>query len=314
MINVPRTMTKDGLRFLKELASVKRAGVYLEIGPLFGSSTCFINAGRKQALIEDTIHSIDTFEAAPWIEKRFGFNLSIVKFKKFTDHINNLEVHQGFSPNVVEKTWNKSIGFYFDDATHGNPGWIDNFNFFKNFFEDDAIICGDDFAGGWPDIPQNVYKICSEYNCKLHVIGRVWAITKQDDYRISQAIDKLFPKITDVTIKFSRRGEIMSGKAASWTYGLHTKIPLEWVEITSNSKRIKIITMLNGVEVSNTSNSKSKFMNINSILIQGEKSLSVQYCICDSRGRTSNTKEIPFGVSYSIPKNNFIVSIRITHR
>ena len=131
-LNPPRTMTVDGLMFLKGLAAKITSGVILELGPLFGSSTNHIAQGRISNTIP--IHTIDTFKSADWIEKRFGVNLSLKTFNKFTDHIKNLTVHEGFAPTIVKNTWQEQIGLYFDDATHGNPGWLDNYNFFsKNF-------------------------------------------------------------------------------------------------------------------------------------------------------------------------------------
>ena len=192
MLTIPQTLTNEGLTFLKALASKNNGGVFLEIGPLFGSSTDTISQGR---IIDEPIHSIDTFEDSPWVSRRFGLSLSRTAFDKFTKHIPNLIVHEGLAPDIVQQTWKHKIGFYFDDATHGDPGWSNNFNFFHPFFADDCIICGDDFAGGWPDIVQNVYKYANKHSLKLYVLGRIWAMAHKDDTRIEDAIDSILPKL-----------------------------------------------------------------------------------------------------------------------
>ena len=202
-LTLPRTMTRIGLRFLQALAAQKSGGVYLEIGPLFGSSTNAIAAGRSDGA---AIHSIDTFEAAPWVRKRFGFDLSRERFDRHTGAIDNLVVHQGYAPDIVRKSWRDRIGFYFDDATHGDPGWSANYDFFKPHFADDAIVCGDDFACGWPDIVRNVYKLADAGNHAVFIMGRVWAFAQAGDDRLVAAVDATCPAVKGIQTAVLHRG------------------------------------------------------------------------------------------------------------
>lgn len=72
----------------------------------------------------------------------------------------------------------KNIDLFFDDATHGDPGFSDNMNYFIPRVRPGGIICGDDFASGWPDIIRNVIKISSGFGVEPEICGRVWAISK----------------------------------------------------------------------------------------------------------------------------------------
>ena len=124
-------------------------------------------------------------------------------------------MHQGYAPDVVAKSWGEKIGFYFDDATHGDPGWTDNYSFFRRFFTSDAIVCGDDFAGGWPDIVKNVYRISTELDVPLFVIGRVWAFSLKRDTRIEDAIDHIYPKLRGVSTTTVHNGITQHTKSTS---------------------------------------------------------------------------------------------------
>lgn len=216
--SVPQTMDRLGLRFLELLAAQKSSGVFLEVGPLFGSSTNAIARGRRNP--KDPIHTIDTFEAAPWVRERFGFDLSRALFDRYTSTIEELSVHQGYAPDVVREDWAHRIGFYFDDATHGDPGWTANYDFFAQYFEPDCLICGDDFAVGWPDIIQNVHKLTDAADVRLYVMGRVWAFAHKNPERIEAAIAAAAPLLAGARIITTHKDVERSLPAASWSYGL----------------------------------------------------------------------------------------------
>ena len=315
MIQVPRTMTHVGLDFLSALASQKTNGVFLEVGPLFGSSTNAIDKGRKND--EYVIHTIDTFEAAPWVKKRLGIDLSRSSFDKFTNQIKNLQVHEGFAPDIVRDTWKEEIGFYFDDATHGDPGWTDNFEFFSKFFNEETIICGDDFAGGWPDIVRNVYAHAEEWDVNLYVMGRVWAMARKGDERISEAVNMVYPKLKDTKIVTSHQNKQHTNQAACWSWGLHRVSPIEWFSIDSKNKTIfdgEIVTFNDG-SVSQTAgfdSTKIKLTEINQIYISFPNKESIQYCLVNENGKTSNTKAFKSRQIFDIPLGSKIVAIRLS--
>jgi hypothetical protein len=313
--DAPRTMTLAGLQFLQALAQERKSGCFLEVGPLFGSSTNAIDAGREDETVP--IHTIDTFEAAPWVKKRLGIDLSREMFDKFTQGIENLNVHEGYAPDVVKETWSEQIGFYFDDATHGDPGWTDNYEFFSPFFTNDAIVCGDDFAGGWPDIVRNVYQITEDAGLKLFVIGRVWAFTGVDDSRIANAVHDAFPKLQGCELVVKHGDRTHRNIAASWSWGLHKAIALnevtlhapEGFEITLQVERHDGTSQLVvlGKEPFNPEGVKSMRFDM-------ERDYSVQFCVVNERGKTENTKDMRRGSTMELGETDRITAIRLSHR
>lgn len=316
----PRTMTHVGLAFLEALAAQVQNGCILEIGPLFGSSTQALAKGRKTT--DTPMHSIDTFEAAPWVRKRFGFDLSREKFDEHTQDISNLTVHQGFSPDVVKNTWSHDIGMYFDDATHGDPGWSDNLNFFRPFFKDDTIICGDDFAGGWPDIVQNVYNIARAEDIRLFIMGRVWALAKENDQRIVNAVNSIFPDLSEIIMICHRdKGEIRN-PAAVWSWGVHTNVALTSFGIETGGKfkgalesyrgkKLLNSVPLDGSQLDLTSGNRFT-LRLASPVDKTKPETKIQYCTVDKAGRTQNTKSLSSGQFLDLPETEKITAIRLT--
>lgn len=315
MQNAPRTMTLSGLKFLEALAAERRTGSFLEIGPLFGSSTNAIAAGRADPDVP--IHTIDTFEPAPWVKKRLGIDLSRDAFDHYTNHIENLTVHQGFAPDIVRPSWTDTIGFYFDDATHGDPGWSQNYNFFSPFFADDAIVCGDDFAGGWPDIVRNVYDITTRANLNLFVIGRVWAFTRRGEERIENAVHRAFPKLRSCDWEVLSAGKTHRNVAATWSWGLHRDDPIDeailhsksglgfdiQVERHDGSRR----TYTGGQEPIVLSKAKTMRFSL-------PENFSLQFCVKDKRGRSENTRDLHSGSELVLSEDQKITSLRLSHR
>lgn len=312
MSQAPRTMTLIGLKFLGALAAQKRDGVYLEVGPLFGSSTNFIHDNRVG---DAPIHTIDTFEAAPWVKKRLGIDLSREMFDKFTRDIDNLVVHQGFAPDVVKDTWKEDIGFYFDDATHGDPGWTDNFNFFSQFFNDETIICGDDFASGWPDIVRNVYAYAENWGVKLFVMGRVWAIVRKDEERLVKAVNAVCPKLEGVNITTRHGNDERTNMAACWTWGLHQNNPLNSFTIDTGSKISgQVVTFAGGAIKATTYMGKGAvdLQGVNQIYFSIDKKITVQLCLANAAGKTQNTKAYKSGQMIDIPAGSHITALRLS--
>lgn len=311
----PRTMTLAGLQFLQALATQRRSGCFLEIGPLFGSSTGAIDAGRSDAAVP--IHTIDTFDPAPWIVSRLGQNLSREAFDKYTGHIENLHIHQGFAPDVVKDDWAEQIGFYFDDATHGDPGWTDNFTFFEPFFTKDAIICGDDFAGGWPDIVRNVYHLSADLDAKLFVVGRVWAFTQTDDARIENAIDSAFPRLKGVSLEVRHGDKLRANLAASWSWGLHRTDPL--ISVRAHSDRpftcgLTITPWDGPVREVDLLKEPADLQGVKALKIRLRRGYSMQFCVSNARGKTMNTKDLRDGTEYLLGKDETITALRLSHR
>lgn len=311
----PRTMTKAGLRFLQSLAAQRRSGCYLEIGPLFGSSTCAIAEGRSDPAA--TIHTMDTFEAAPWVRKRLGRDLSRAAFDGFTSHIGGLTVHQGFAPDVVRGTWTDPIGFYFDDATHGDPGWSDNYRFFSPFFTEDAIVCGDDFAGGWPDIVRNVYEITDRLGVRLYVVGRVWAFACNDDARIAQAVHDAFPRLKGNELEVRHGAQSHRNHAASWSWGLHGAHTLTEAALHS-AKGLQFEVTVHRRDGTHASYMMGRapvdFGNAAQIDLSLPEDIALQFCVREARGRTQNTRDLTGSSRFMLPEGAALTALRLSHR
>ena len=299
-----------GLRFLRALAGQGSSGCFLEIGPLFGSSTQAIAAGRRR---DAPIHTIDTFEPADWIVRRMGFNLSRAAFDSHTRNIPDLVVHEGFAPDVVRDTWGEPIGFYFDDATHGDPGWTNNFDFFSAHFTDDAIVCGDDFAGGWPDIVRNVSEIATAWDVGLYVMGRVWAMTRQDEGRIVAAAEAANPGLAGTILESTHGASTDTKPATCWSSGLHRRIPLASFRVSGDPvAELRITTRLayGGEEVEYAAGDWVQLSGVSGMSVSGAPGIGLQLCLSRPR-KTENTRVIKADENFRIPDDATVVAIRL---
>ena len=305
----PATMTVAGRQFLGSLAENTSSGCFLEVGPLFGSSTQVIAAARREEQVP--IHTIDTFEPADWIVRRLGFNLSRAEFDKYTHHIPNLVVHQGFAPDVVKDTWSEQIGFYFDDATHGDPGWSDNFDFFSRFFTEDAIICGDDFAGGWPDIANNVTRMSKDWGVGLYVIGRVWAMTRTDESRIVDAATATMPKLAGATIEAAHGDQRRSSPAMCWSAGLHQHEALGSFRFVGDAlSDLTLTTTAPDGGSTHAAGDQVDMAGVTAVSVSNQQGIGVQLCLTNGR-RTENTKLAKNGAPVDIPPGSSVVAVRL---
>lgn len=301
-------MTQNGRRFLKALASQVASGCFLELGPLFGSSTQAIAAGRR---LDAPIHTIDTFQTADWIERRLGRQLSREAFEDYTSHIDNLVVHEGFAPDVVRDTWSDQIGFYFNDATHGDPGWTDNFEFFQPFFTEDAVICGNDFAGGWPGVTRNVTRIADDWGVGLYVFGRVWAMTRVDEQRIVDAATEAEPVLAGATITSVRGPDTSTSPAMVWTKGLHQQIPLSTFKVDGDAvARVRFKTTARGRETQYGPGDWVHLGGVTRLSFTGPGHIGFQLCFAKGN-KTVNTKLYRAGDVCKFEADAVPVSVRL---
>jgi hypothetical protein len=237
--DIPRTMTREGLVYLGRLArSVPENGVIVEVGPLFGSSTWVL---AKNAHPSVRVISIDTWEPAAWVDKieaKFPgcHPFSKDAFLHYVADCQNVEPIQGFSPDVM-KDWSDPIDLFFDDATHGDPGFSDSLNFYVPLVKTGGVICGDDYASGWPDIVRGVRKLAKDLGgAEPEVIGRVWAMVKPDCGR-SVSITEHIGMSDDgvrVKVKSSEKGWITAGSGV-WAGQLHCVDSLTGLEISAQT-------------------------------------------------------------------------------
>lgn len=239
--SIPSTMTSDGLDFLGMMAkSVPQNGVIVEIGPLFGSSTWVL---AKNAHPSVKVFSIDTWEPAQWIDKVEAKYRNCKPFSKeaflyYTRDCPNVTAIQGWSPEVV-KDWGLPIDMFFDDATHGDPGFSENVNFFLPFVKDGSILCGDDYSSGWPDIVRVVDDLGESWGVHPEVSGRVWAMRKPDPKTENKS--DIFSSVSDTSDDptIAVECQTMSGKKYQmsdgiWSGALHKKDRLNQLSLSSN--------------------------------------------------------------------------------
>lgn len=303
-------MTLHGLRFLEALAGKATSGCFLEVGPLFGSSTQAIAASRQ---LDAPLHTIDTFESADWIVERTGFHLSRAAFDSHTSHIPDLIVHQGFAPDVVRDTWDEPIGFYFDDADHVDPGWSDNFNFFSRHFTEDAIVCGDDFAGGWPDIVKNVSAIAKSWGVGLYVMGRVWAMTRMNEGRIVEAAEIARPDLAGVLLQATHGASTEIKPAACWSAGLHHREPLASFRVSGDPASEIRFTTLSADKAEPVDHGVGEWVQLSgvtAIAVHDAPNIGFQLCL-SGPDKTENTRVIKAGVTFRIPDNATVVAVRL---
>ncbi len=251
--SIPHTMTQEGLRFLGELARhVPENGVIVEVGPLFGSSTWVL---AKNAHPSVTVYSIDTWEPAEWIDKvvakKFpkARKFSREAFEYYVRDCPNVKPVQGWSPDVVADTWDRKIDLFFDDASHGNPGFINNLEFFEPFVKPGCVMCGDDYASGCPDIITETNRLARRWNQRINVIGRVWALRKPLDPSAPDPVT-VYGGLTPhkgpfpVLITHNASGVCTSDYPSSWTGRLHRYDPIFRFTLAWGGRRIPRLEIL----------------------------------------------------------------------
>ncbi len=233
--DIPSTMTQAGLNYLGKMAkTVPENGVIIEVGPLFGSSTWVL---AKNAHPSVEVISIDTWEPAPWIdkiEKKFDGCLpfSLETFKEYVKDCQNVTPIQGWSPDIVSD-WDRPIDMFFDDASHGNPGFTNNLNFFVPKVKPNGIICGDDYAVRWPTIVREVDSLASEWSTEVEIIGRVWSMVKPE-FGQSRSVYSLLEKSDEPAIEInviSNSGKEYIASPNTFAGALHKPDPIQSIKI-----------------------------------------------------------------------------------
>lgn len=231
---IPQTMTEAGLHYLGRLArTVPAGGVIVEVGPLYGSSTWVLSHNADPSV---KIYSIDTWEPADWIERRLpeALPFGLDAFKHYTADCPNVTPIQGFSPDVV-KDWNERVDLFFDDATHGDPGFSDNVNFFMPFVTDTGILCGDDYASGWPDIVRVVNALGARWGVAPEVNGRVWALMKNgaENPVVPHVAQRIGPWTdADLTLAVTMEdGSERQGQPNMWTGRPHEGVGITGISV-----------------------------------------------------------------------------------
>lgn len=233
--DIPRTMTLPGLNYLGHLArTVPKNGLIVEVGPLFGSSTWVL---AKNADPSVRVISIDTWEPAQWIDAVEAKFPGCQKFSKeaflyYTRDCPNVTAVQGYSPGIMGD-WNESIDLFFDDATHGNPGFTESLNFYLPRLKPGGIASGDDYASGWPDIVNGVSALGEEWGARPEIIGRLWAIVKPGGAD-RRSVYSVAGPYSDHDLKILVRtddGQTIECSPGTWAGNLHRHKMIEGVMI-----------------------------------------------------------------------------------
>lgn len=233
---IPRTMILSGLTYLGHLArTVPKNGLIVEIGPLFGSSTWVL---AKNADPSVRVISIDTWEPAKWIDgveanfpgcKSFGIDA----FKYYTRDCPNVTAVQGYSPGIMGD-WNEPIDLFFDDATHGNPGFTESLDYYLPKLKPGGVACGDDYAPGWPDIVTGVVDLGKKWETRPEIIGRVWAVVKPGASGERRSVYSVAGPYSTHDLAVSVRtaeGKTIDSSPGAWAGQLHQNEPIEAVKI-----------------------------------------------------------------------------------
>lgn len=239
---IPRTMTLEGLEYLGRLAQqVPENGLIVEVGPLFGSSTWVLAKNSHPSV---KVISIDTWEPQKWIDKVEEKFPGCVPFSKdaflhYVSDCDNVEAIQGWSPQVM-KDFDGMIDLFFDDATHGDPGFSESLEFYVPKIRANGIVCGDDFAYGWPDIVKRVNELADSWGVFPEVIGRVWAMMKpikngSQPVRVHETLGASRTSDFFGTV-ISKDGRYYDGPCRIWLGGLHTSNILQYLKIEWDKK------------------------------------------------------------------------------
>lgn len=191
--DIPHNMTLEGLEYLGRMArTVPKGGLILEVGPLFGAST-WVMANNCDPSVR--VISVDTWEPRSWIgaiEAKFpGCKpFSKAAFDHYTRDCPNVTAIQGFSPHVLGD-FKKPIDLFFDDAAHADPSFSESLSYYVPRIRTGGIVCGDDFASGWPDLVRGVHRLAKSWNACPEICGRVWGLVKPGEGEIA-------PRVYDV--------------------------------------------------------------------------------------------------------------------
>jgi len=309
MMNAPRTLPLQGLALIRALAGEVKTGCFVEIDPLFGSTTVALAQGRE---VKSTIHSFDTFKSPPWIEKKFGFELNRQLFEKFTAHIDDLTVHEGTIPEIPQDGWNGDIGLLFVSSARSTETLKAHCEFFGPYLQSDAIICGGGFVGRSDKLVNTVYDLAQNAGARLYVFGQFWAFSKTGGARIERAINTVSPGLENVVINATHANKTRPSPASCWSWGVHRRQAMAGFSLKGDTSfDAQITAFSNGRMVGSFNLEKEPVIldGVDSILIGLPEGVGMQFCLL-SRGKTSNSKLFPSGSIISLTDEK-IVAIRL---
>jgi hypothetical protein len=313
MLTPPKTVTDTGLTFLRYLAGQVGTGAIADINPAFGSSThAFFNGRTNQST---HIHAVDSFDNIAWMQKKFGFPVSRRMYDKFTGEIPALTVHEGQVPDAVRDRLTDQVGLFFGGAWKGQDAWNKHMAFFADRWTDDAIICGDDFAGGIPEMVHAAYGLAAQKNAALFSVGRVWALALSGEDRIARAIASVYPRLAGVESITRVGGDERRIAAGAWSWGVHRDRPLEAFGIDAKGLLSgQIVTFANGrmKQAVDLDGQMIEMVGVDQMYLGGDRAVQFQFSTVNDRGHTQNTKFLPMNQLLDVSSAQKITAVRLT--
>ena len=152
----------------------------------------------------------------------------------------NVEAVQGRSPQVMQGR-DESIDMFFDDSSHREPRLPANLKHFVPLVKPGGIICGDDFASGWPSIVENVYKLADSMEVEPEVSGRIWSMLKRIEGESPKRVYDLGEKSDiEVTVSTKSHNEIWKeGVPNIWSGNLHKFETITGLKIEVIEKKLR---------------------------------------------------------------------------
>ena len=117
---------------------------------------------------------IDLVEKPQKVERPF----SVDAFRHYTRDCPNIKTIQGYSPDVVAKTWSTPVDLFFDDSDHEEPGLSRNRDFWAKWLKPGGTFCGDEYSSDFPACLRKTYQLAMEWNATVSHAGLFWWMRK----------------------------------------------------------------------------------------------------------------------------------------
>lgn len=176
-LNIPGWMHESELQIIEKWASnVKENGVIVELGSYKGRSAyCWAKSCHHSV----KVYCIDMFKEHSTKKGRMTIEPENVwsEFLKYTSECKNIIPIKGNSPKKINYPGDR-IDVFFIDASHYNPSDIMNIQFFRKFFNRNALICGHDYSPQFPHVIANAKYLAESYNKQVTLYANtgLWSI------------------------------------------------------------------------------------------------------------------------------------------
>jgi hypothetical protein len=166
-LSIPGFMHERELKIIEKWASkVPSNGVILELGSMMGrSSYCWAKSCDPSVKVYCVDLFRENFKFNKDGEETRNVNLW-EEFNKNTKDIQNIIPIKGYSPRDIMYPGDK-IDVFFMDANHSNPSDMENFLYYRKFFNKNVLICGHDYNTQSPDVIENAKYFSEFYNKEL---------------------------------------------------------------------------------------------------------------------------------------------------